>query len=326
MAGEWSSYGDRAFAYDGPEADLVLVERLKMLNEKLRPAGQGSLRISPMPSWAADTDDHSLEVRVIDLAEAPRNLQAVQAHFAQASRFAAVDLRTAEVEELLATNLINMTAYQTLKTQARKWHREISHAGACGIHQSNRQLLHQARRPLLVVESDCQMGPGVASAVGRLMENLTSFDVAVFGGLILDDGSCPAVPWMEGHGAWCDLTNSGQAYILNHCVLYSPAGREALAFELDKPQEMHIDAFISMLANLGKLRVIVETTRELAYQANHASEVGHSDCDLCNVDRLPTGEESGGGIGLFPCLFAIAVAVLICVALTRRAASGPPSA
>jgi hypothetical protein len=90
-----------------------------------------------------------------------------------------------------------------------------------------------------------------------LLRHVDTFDVAVFGAMYVEErGRRPAFPEDDSghHDTWS--RHSHVHFVRLHCVLYSPAGRRKLARLLDAPRTYTIDAYLSLLHNLGKMDVI----------------------------------------------------------------------
>lgn len=232
----------------------------------------------------------SLEVQMISLEEEPKSLERVRAIFPQAKRHAAVDLRGCTPQNLRGAGFITHSTLHTLES-GRKWHKELSTMGAVGLQHANRLLLSSGTQPILVLEEDCVLHRDIARHVDLLLENLDKFDVAVFGARLLDDrGTQPpkppeAVPFLPD--GWV-RNGRHTTFILMHCCLYSPRGRQRVAEFYELPQEVQIDAYLSMLANAGELEVLLYLPDTLAWQSMHFSTIqesmtSFSTCKLCSM-------------------------------------------
>jgi len=226
-----------------------------------------------------------LEVRVISLAENPKSLKEIRKIFPQAERQAAVDLRGSNPLHMRQVGLITHSTLDTLET-GRKWHKELSSSGAVGIQQTNRLLLSSGSDPILIIEEDCKLSNSITSHIDALLKNQLKFDVAVFGANIIKTGIETAVEYLPDgwvHGS------KGTTFTLMHCVLYSPKGRRRLSEYYESPQEVQIDAYVSMLSNEGLLNVLLFPKNDLAWQKWHISTIQESPgsfgtCTLCGLN------------------------------------------
>jgi hypothetical protein len=165
----------------------------------------------------------------------------------------------------------------------RKWHFELSSAGGVGLAQSNRLALDESDRPLLLLEDDFKMHDCVrfTQECKTLLTHLDAFDVACFGVSFrgrADDLS--AAEFMSD--AWQFAT--GQ-FFFTHCVMYSPRGRSIVRrWLLENPLDMQIDGLLGSLAQMGRIKLLLQTRRASVKQHLHVSQIQHGTCVLCDVD------------------------------------------
>lgn len=224
----------------------------------------------------------NLDAQVITIDDKFRMDPQLKSMFPRIRTFGGVDLRKVEPLSLRQSNMISHSAFHTMK-KGRKWHKEISSAGAIGIHQSNRLILQRAKGPVLILEDDCHVSPKLRHTMSQLLAAQDQFDVAIVGAVLHDIKGESTVPYMTDSG-W--KTGQTMEVILLHCVLYSSEGRKKVLGHLMDPQEVQLDALYSMLHNEGLIRVIVYDKDDLAWQAAHVSTIQEmtGTCALCMID------------------------------------------
>lgn len=200
--------------------------------------------------------------------------------FPTAKPFQAIDMRQVNPDLLRKSDLITFSSLDTLRN-GRKWHKELSSSGAVGIHQTNRILLANGSGPVLILEEDCNLSPNIHSHVNELLRNQNKFDVAVFGGVVMECKSKDSVDFLPP--GWKKIKKG--LFVLMHCVLYSTKGRQKVAKYLDSPQEVQIDAFLSFLNNEELIDLVIYDSKDLAWQTVHLSSIQESmgTCALCSV-------------------------------------------
>ena len=97
------------------------------------------------------------------------------------------------------------------------------------------------------------------------------------------------------------------AFFRLHCVLCSPAGRKKLARLLDTPQTNQIDAYLSLLHNLGKIDVI--TSPDFAKQKLHVSTIQETLGSFSPLSMLAHAPYR---------TIALVVALVVCTCTIRR--------
>ena len=191
-----------------------------------------------------------LDVCVISLDPEKPIKPSIKNVFPNARVIKAVDMRTTNPLMMRKSNLITHSAVDTLQ-HGRKWHKELSSKGAIGIHQSNRVALEYGDGPLLLLEEDCNISPDIQMHLNELMRNDSKFDVAVFGGIIMESNApLKKVDFLPKGWNTC----SDMYFILMHCVFYTPIGRKKMANHLNMPQEIQIDALLSFLNRFSRFR------------------------------------------------------------------------
>ncbi len=215
-------------------------------------------------------------MRIISLKQTPENIKNVRSVFPQVGVQPAVDMRGVAPFVMRRANLITRSGLDTLE-KGRKWHKELTSGGAVGLQNSLRLVLEGGAGPILVLEDDCAMTPELFAHVERLVHRQHEFDVAVIG-CILMEGATADVD--VAPRPWCEPTGAPFSFILTHCVLYTARGRSKVADALAEPQEVQIDALMSMMVREGDLRMLLYPRRDLAWQKMHMTTI-QDNCALC---------------------------------------------
>ena len=226
---------------------------------------------------------NDMNVFVISLSL--KNVSAnVKKYFANAKIFRAVDLRREVPINLAKSKLITPSGYDTL-LNGRKWHKELSSKGAVGLHQSVRLVLEaiiskgEEHTSLLLLEEDCKFSNDIRRHIKALQdENL--FDVALIGSEFAKRGTTTPIDDMPA--GWFECDNS--TFMLTHCTYIPSHAIKKMGKLYREPQEVQIDAFYSLLNNIGEINVWIYDKHDVAFQNIHVSTIQETDgtCPLCN--------------------------------------------
>lgn len=217
-----------------------------------------------------------MEVRIISLK--PTMDHPVKKVFKNAIFFQAVDLRSKTPQNLLDENLITLNGYENLKN-GRKYHHELSTAGAIGLILSFVKILKSKTGPVLVCEDDCIPSPYLPKVIDEMLLNANDFDMVVFGPLMYarNKDSMPSM--------FKNFDVLTQYYWGNHALLFSPQGRQKAIKHLESPYDVQLDALFSRLAMYSDFRIIIQASgTPLAMQTIHKSTIQTSNsCPLCDI-------------------------------------------
>ena len=224
---------------------------------------------------------NDIDTYVISLEEEPEILSNIKEILPNAKIFPAIDLRKESPVGMLKKGYITYNTCESMLQKSRLRHKEINSGGAVGIFQSTKAALSEGSGPVLLLEDDCYLEKDFTSRLRSLQERSREFDVAVFGAHIQYASS--SLKDVEGLVGWKDLTNEHALYMLNHCVYYTESGRRIISEALKEPQEVHVDAFFSLLSMAGELRLWVQVDNQSAHQIKHVSTIGHDSLlDTCS--------------------------------------------
>ena len=222
----------------------------------------------------------------------------------------AVDVRRVEPVDLFDTGIITDHVIWNLRN-GRNSHNELPTLGGVGVYHAMRLAVSERDDvPLLLCEEDYVIRDERAFArqLRFLLRHVDTFDVAVFGAMYFEErGRRPAFPEDDsGHyDSWS--RHSHMHFFRLHCVLYSPAGRKKLARLLDTPQTNQIDAYLSLLHNLGKIDVI--TSPDFAKQKLHVSTIQETLGSFSPLSMLAHAPYR---------TIALVVALVVCTCTIRR--------
>ncbi len=237
---------------------------------------------------------------------------------AEVSELPMVDRRGAEPLELLRAGEVTPGGYLSLlhgrcsdpmlpSSAAVGCHR--SHTAACALAAAQPQ-----GTQCLVLEEDCDLRvPALREALAALRKEEQPPDLVAFGAMLArgcerDGRSC-----REGDGAvgpaGTRALRAGEAFILAHCLLWTPEGARKALPALQRPVELQVDATLSLLAYDG-------TGLRLWWTKTGARQVGlrTSIQDLCVTCHLR------GGHAVLALAVALALLVVCVFAAVRRCA------
>ncbi len=217
-----------------------------------------------------------MEVRIISLE--PRLNHPVKKIFQNAKFFQAVDLRGESPQELLDKNLITLNGFENLKN-GRKYHHELSTAGAVGLVLSFLKILKSNTGPVLICEDDCIPSPKLPQVINEMLLNSSDFDMVVFGPLMYE----PSTNSMSSFFKNFDVLS--QYYWGNHALLFSSQGRQKAIKHLSTPVDVQLDALFSRIGMYADFKIIIQAGGEpLAKQSLHASTIQtNSACPMCDT-------------------------------------------
>lgn len=207
--------------------------------------------------------------------------------------FPAVDLRNSDLNKLLSENKITYSAYFALKN-GRKHHYEPAGKGAIGLYESYKKILNSVKdtkENVLICEEDCTIvdKQKFLDAIEELKNY--DFDCAPTGSIILNDH-------YDNTNIIDKIVNKKQNhykkfygnFILLHCVIWSPKGIKKMLKYINKPFDIQLDWYISLLCNQNLLNVYINTDNTIAKQILHLSDLNnHKECFLC--DKSPNSEK-----------------------------------
>jgi hypothetical protein len=177
--------------------------------------------------------------------------------------------------------MITLSAADTLDT-GRKWHKELTSTGTVGLYQSNRLVLQEGVRSVLVFEEDCQYDSRrLKIELERLVQLGDAIDVAVFGAWQAKSNQVQSTEL----GNWVRLEKGSFWY--THCVYYSASGRKKMSKYMSDPQEIQYDFYLAFLASRAMLNVYIDTSKNTAWQALSTSSSLQT--DMCLLCMIPTG-------------------------------------
>lgn len=219
----------------------------------------------------------NVEVRIITLYGRNIEDRFVKAGFTNVSSVLAVDLRHSDPVELYKSNLVSLNTMHTMQ-HVRKRHSEFVGGGAVGLQQSMIKTLSRETGPgvwTLMCEDDCEPHANLHATVDYLVRKYEGcrFDVVSLGPYVR--GSEPSC--IAGFGYPTDFLGC-------HCMLIPPASHRILVEKLRQPQEVQVDSYLTQLANVGELKVLVETQAPSARQQHENASTIQSECPLCNKD------------------------------------------
>ena len=205
----------------------------------------------------------------------------------------AVDMRRVSTKSLVRSGMITLSAADTLD-MGRKWHKELTSTGTVGLHQSNRLLMQEGIRPVLVFEEDCKYDSHrLKTELEQLVKLGDTIDVAVFGAW--QDRSNQVEPTQLAN--WVKLIQGGFWYA--HCVYYSAAGRKKMREYLSQPQEVQFDFYLAFLASRQMLNVYLERSKKTAWQRLSTNSSLQTDvCLLCSLPGSPSIKVFLGVLGV----------------------------
>lgn len=211
----------------------------------------------------------------------------------------AVDMRHVSTKSLIRSGMITLSAADTLDA-GRKWHKELTSTGTVGLYQSNRLLLQDGVRPVLVFEEDCEYDMHrLKTELERLVKLGDAIDVAVFGA------------WQDRSNRfhrtnldnWVRLEKGSFWY--THCVYYSASGRKKMSKYMSDPQEIQYDSYLAFLGSRQMLNLYIETSKNTAWQSLSTSSTLQTDmCLLCMLPGSPPLRALFGIIGVIICYIA----------------------
>ena len=220
-----------------------------------------------------------------------------------------VDLRRVSTDTLLRQGFLTHSAAWSIK-HGRRWHHELSSAGALGLAHAVRLALEDdPTRPLLLMEDDCHITDETRfrEDLDTLLLNTDAFDLAVFG--LRDKSGTATRPVSVLPPGWYHVDDQ---FFLLHCVLYSPRGRVVAAEHLRQPLDMQIDSLYASLASIGELRIWGQAHNRTAVQRVHVSSLQEfGGCLLCDGVRSPV-------VIAVPVGIAAAVLIAYCLHVHRR--------
>ena len=186
-------------------------------------------------------------------------------------------MRHVSTKSLIRSGMITLSAADTLDA-GRKWHKELTSTGTVGLYQSNRLLLQEGDRPVLVFEEDCEYDSRrLKSELERLVQLGDAIDVAVFGAW--QDKSNRVRPTNLDN--WVRLEKGSFWY--THCVYYSASGRKKMSKYMSDPQEIQYDSYLAFLGSRQLLNVYIETSKNTAWQSLSTSTLQTDMCLLCMI-------------------------------------------
>ena len=217
-----------------------------------------------------------MEVRIISLQ--PTVNHPVKKVFKNAKFLQAVDLRSKTPQNLLDENLVTLNGYENLKN-GRKYHHELSTAGAIGLILSFLKILKSNTGPVLICEDDCIPAPYLPKVIDEMLLNAYDFDMVVFGPIMYSraNDSMPSI--------FKNFDVLTQYYWGNHAVLFSPQGRQKAVKYLQAPYDVQLDALFSRLAMYSDFKIIIQAFGPpLATQTIHQSSIQTKNpCPLCDI-------------------------------------------
>lgn len=223
----------------------------------------------------------------------------------------AVDVRSLDPVTLLTNDMIGPSAFASMRW-GRRWHHEVPSAGAVGVQHAVRLALEEdPTSPLLLLESDCVIldEARFVATVDALLRRSREYDMAVIGieypgilsSLFRADEPVPGM----GKG-WVRIRDP---FLLLHCVIYTPSGREKVSKLLSTPLDMQIDSFLGIQAHAGRIDIWAYASRDLAKQSVHLSSIQTIGGDFAPIVAVALG-------------VVIALAAVIRVAQRRRGKAG----
>ena len=184
-----------------------------------------------------------------------------------------VDLRNAPPLQLYNDGHITLSTLDTL-VQGRTSHKEISSTGAVGLYLANVNAFALHNDHLLILEEDCMFTKDPTDEIDTLLRNVSEFDVAIFGAQTNASSLRPVAFMPAGWYHW--EPGKGLRLTQTHCVFYSKNGKHIVHQCFQEPLEVHIDSWIRILADIGKIRLIVQINNHTAIQdPSHKSTLDH---------------------------------------------------
>lgn len=183
-----------------------------------------------------------------------------------------VDVTSLSTQELYEQDKIGIVGVLGLQRDSRKWHEDLPGPGAVGCFHAHKNALQNTDGPLLLLEDDCVLQPTFKQAFYDLFER-NDFDVAVFGAHIKN-----SYPDAHTRNSSEKRWDANKTYWNHHCVYYTDRARRVIV-PLLSTADIQIDAHISTLGALGKVRIIV--TPEHATQTLHLSSIQEHVLNWC---------------------------------------------
>ena len=197
-----------------------------------------------------------------------------------------VDLRNVSTENLVKSQIINESTYNTI-INGRTYHHDIGTHGAIGLAWANKLVFDKGGCDLFLLEEDYNIVDAnkFLHEFDMLQCNCDKFDVAVFGGIIRrkdaqgDNHNIKQVPWMPD--GWTDL--NGGRFFLTHAVYYTSSGRKKLRDLLLKdPIDMQIDSLYSEWAAKYDIKILVQYRYKTIQQVtNRKTTIQTDGCKSC---------------------------------------------
>lgn len=223
--------------------------------------------------------DTNLDVRIISLKNTPDNFKQTQGLFPQSEREKAVDMRNIDPIRLYKDGIISLSSQYTIEN-GRKWHHELSSTGAVGLYMSIKNALNKGNNWILLLEEDCIIKENIKNDINTLIQSheAYNFDIVVFGPSVLS-------------GKFKTVTDNYSMLVSGfftgaHCILFSPTSRVRLYNLINSYAiDMQWDHYLSRLAYLDDLNVLVERKGKSAYQTLHESTIQETfgKCSLCMI-------------------------------------------
>ena len=137
-----------------------------------------------------------------------------------------IDVRDTHIDNMYNAGLIGVAGYNSL-TEGRKWHSELNSEGCVGLAIANRLAMEKGTAPLLLLEDDFNIRNehNFVKDMAILRQNMTKFDMAVFGAVFHGDAKqLKSVKFMPK--GWFHLSHN-KIWLL-HCAFYTPNGRKKI--------------------------------------------------------------------------------------------------
>lgn len=210
----------------------------------------------------------------------------------------AIDVRNDNPVTYYNKNIITARALYDLQN-GRKDHYGFGGIGAIGLYLTYKKLAEQLKditQNVLICEDDCLID-NMEDFTNKihLLKNNNNFDCAIFGSIYKkNEDDLLLNQFNESNNIQHINKNKNNDklsqnfitdkldFILLHSVVWSPNGIKKLRPLLDKPIEVQLDAYLSLLSKNNQLNVLLET-KNTTSQSVHVSDLKNDMCPLCNI-------------------------------------------